>query len=510
MRFFAAAGLVMILAGVSAYYTIGELSLFSIANLLIGPAVLLVAVALEARRFRGFSGSRSRRMVLRWTGVCAAVLVAIIAANVLGASWRARLDLTESRQYTLSEQTLSLCAELEASPGSEPLELLLLKDALRADDVRLLIAAYEAGCPMRMRELDSADAPPGAKAIVEAYDTTVVACLGARCDYVGYPSEENITNALLRLLRQTAPKVYFTIGHGEADLASERDHGFSALTTALRNEGMELSAFVGVAHSEVPDDASLLVIARPERNLLEAEIEALDRYLARGGRLLVLIEPAAETNLIGLLERWGFGLPPAIVADRQSSPLLEEPQPVSLVVNAFAPNHPVTHKMSRRTMVVMAGVRPVLPERKPAPQDRMSGLAFSSRSAWAEPDVSAALSGGEIGPEGSPMSGFEIPLAAAGRYPRGDGVEARIVVVGDSDFASNRWLRALYNQDLVLNSVLWLAQDDERVAIRPKSWTPDTHPLPLETTLGYFYSLAFALPELLLLLGIHAWYRQQG
>ena len=84
------------------------------------------------------------------------------------------------------------------------------------------------------------------------------------------------------------------------------------------------------------------------------------------------------------------------------------------------------------------------------------------------------------------------------------------MVVGDSDFASNRWLRALYNQDLALNSVLWLAQDEERVAIRPKSWTPDTHPLPLETTLGYFYSLAFALPELLLLLGIHAWYRQQG
>ena len=509
MRFFSAAGLVMILAGMTAYYTLGKLSLFSTSNLLLGPAVLLLAAAIEARRFRGFSGSHSRRMVLRWVSICAVVIVAVVAANVFGTSWRARLDLTANRQYTLSEQTLSLCEALGASPAEERPELLLFEDALRADDVRLLVAAYEADCAVRARELDSADAPPAAQAIVESYDTTVVACLGARCDYVGYPSEENITNALLRMARRSSPKVYFTIGHGEADPASERDHGFSALMSALRNEGMELSAFVGATHAEVPGDASLLLVAAPDRNLLEAEIEALDRYLTGGGRLLVLIEPGVETNLIGLLERWGFDLPPAIVADRQSSPLLEEPQPVSLVVNAFAPGHTITRKMSRRTMVLMAGVRPVLPQRKPEPQDRMSGLAFSSRRAWAEPDVPGALSGREIGPEGSPMSGFEIPLASAGRYPRGDGAEARIVVMGDSDFASNRWLRSLYNLDLALNSVLWLAEDDERVAIRPKSWTPDTHPLPLETTLGYFYSLAFALPELLLLLGIYAWYRQQ-
>ena len=156
----------------------------------------------------------------------------------------------------------------------------------------------------------------------------------------------------------------------------------------------------------------------------------------------------------------------------------------------------------------MPGVRPVLPARKPEPQDRMSGLAYSSRRAWAEQDVAGALSGREIGPDGGPMSGQEIPLAAAGRYPRGD-AEARIVVVGDSDFASNHWLRALYNQDLALNALFWLADDEQRVTIRPKGWTPDTHPLPLETTLGYFYSLAFALPELLLLLGIYAWSRQQ-
>lgn len=510
MRFFAAAGLVMILTGLAAYYAIGELSVFSIANLVAGPLLLVAAAFVEGRRFRGFSGSRSRRVVLRWSGICALAVVIVIGVNALATGWTAALDLTVRRQYTLSDQTLTLCAELSKETGASQPELLLFEDALLADDVRLLISAYDAECPVATRELLVADAPPQAALILETYDTTVVACRADRCEYVGYPSEENITNSILRLIRTTPPVVYFTVGHGEADLASERDHGFTALTTALRDQGIDLRAFVSVAQEEVPEDAAVVIAAAPARNFVQSELDALDRYLARGGRLLVLQEPGAVTNLTELLSRWGFELPDAVAVDRQSSPLLEEPAPVSLVVNSFSSSHPITAKMGARTMLLMPSARPVLPVRKPEPQDRIGGLVFSSRRAWAESDVAGALAGRELAPDEGEMAGRELPLAAAGRYPRGPGAEARIVVIGDRDFASNRWLRALYNLDLITNALLWLAEDERWVAIRPKVWTPDTHPLPLETTLAYFYSLAFALPQALLLLGIYAWYRQRS
>lgn len=510
MRFFAAAGLVMILSGIAAFYALDRLSAFSAINLLAGPALLVVTAVVEARRFRGFTGSLSRRLALRWLGICAAVLALVIAANVLAGLWPGKLDLTVGRLYTLSDQTRTLCDRLAEELGGERLDLLLLEDALIAKDVRLLVDAYDADCPVNSREIGSAEAPPQAAAILEAYDTTVVACHGPRCEYVGYPSEGNITNALLRLVRSSEVRVSFSVGHGEGDLGSERDHGFSALTAALRDEGITLGAWVGPAQQEVPPDAGVLVFAAPARNLLQAELDALDRFLAGGGRLLVLLEPGEESNLTGLLERWGFALPPAIVVDRQTSPLLDAPRPVSLIVNQFGSRHPVTAKMSERTMVLMPSARPVLPARKPRPQDQLEGLLFSSPRAWAESDVAAALADRAIRPDPGETAGREIPLAAAGRYPRGKGAEARIVVIGDRDFASNRWLGALYNRDLVMNALLWLAEEEEQVAIRPKAWTPDTHPLPLETTLGYFYSLAFALPEILLLLGIHAWYRQQG
>ena len=83
------------------------------------------------------------------------------------------------------------------------------------------------------------------------------------------------------------------------------------------------------------------------------------------------------------------------------------------------------------------------------------------------------------------------------------------MVIGDRDFASNRLLGSLYNRDLLLNSVLWLVEDETHIAIRAKLWTPVQHPLTVQQTLAYFYFLAFALPEVLLLLGLRAWYRQR-
>ena len=513
MRFLAGAGFVMVLTGIAAYWSIGEGPLFSRANLFaatnvaVGAALLATAAVLAIRSFRGFSGGQSRRVVLRWGAILAGVLGLVLLANAASMGSGARLDLTVSRQYTLSDQTHTLCAQLGRDGGSARAELLLIEDALLAKDVRLLVAAYEAACPLDAREFNSAHAPPEAARLLQSYDTTVVACRADHCEYVGHPSEQNITNALLRLVHDEPPRVYFGVGHGEADLASERDHGFTALTTVLRNEGLELRAFMGPAEAEVPDDASLLVLAAPERNLLPHELEALDRYLARGGRLLALLEPGQSSNLIELLESWGFGLPDAIVADLQSSPLLDGAVPTALVVNRFARSHAVTRKMTSRTMVLLPGVRPVSAAHKPEPDDSMGALAYSSDRSWAERDVQGALSGRSIRPDGQERVGAELPLAAAGRFPRGE-AEARIVVIGDRDFASNRWIGSLYNADLILNSILWLAEDERRLAIRPKAWTPDSQPLPLETTLSYFYSLAFALPEILLLLGIHAWYRQ--
>lgn len=508
MRFMAAAGLVMLLSGLGSYYATSQLSAFSIANLIAGPVALIVTGIIQSRRIRGFSGVHSRRVVLRWTAVCTAVLIAVVISNVLASGWSQRIDLTVERSFTLSDQSLDLCAEFASGTQDQRPLLLLFEDAKLARDVRLLISAYESSCELDARELLRVEAPPEAQAVLSSFETTVVACWTGRCEPVGYPSEENISSALLRLVRSSSPTAYFLIGHGEANFASESDLGFSGFAASLRQEGIEIRVLIGPSVKEIPEDAELVVVANPERQLLQAELDALDRYLQRGGRMLVLLEPNSSSNIQELLERWGFGLPAGVIADRITSPLLESPRPVSLLVNRFSTSHPVTRKMSRRTLLLMPTARAVIPARKPEPQDRLTGLVFSSPGSWLESDVSGAYQGRELRRDADEIGGREIPIAAAGRYPRTGG-EARLVVLGDRDFASNRLVSSLYNRDLFMNAVLWLAEDEARIAIRPKLWTRDQDPLTLQQTVAYFYFMAFALPEILLLLGIRAWYQQK-
>ncbi len=506
MRFLAAAGLVTILAGLGAYYATDALSWFSILNLTAGPLLLAAAAVVAARRVRGFSGALSRGVLLRWAGVLSVLLGVVLYSNALARRSGAVLDLTLDRQYTLAPQTLALCEELELVGGSRP-ELLLFEVARLADDVRLLTQAYQRSCPVDVRALERREAPGVAVRTLLEFETTVVACHQGRCEPVGFPSEQNVTSALLRLVRLDAPIVYFLVGHGELDASSEKEFGASALVAALRDEGMLVRPWVGPATSEAPADAQLVIAAGPERNLLGGEISALRAYLLRGGRLLALLDPSHSTNLERLLGEFGFELPAGIVADRAASPLLPDPQPLNLLVSDFDRFHPITRSLDSRTMVALSGVRPLGTLRKPEPQDRMDALLYAGPTAWLESDVDEALAGRPVaGDPDEPVGG--AVLAAAGAFPRG-GRETRIVVIGDVDFARNRLIPSLYNIDLALNAVEWLLDDEQRIALRPKGWRVDDDPLTIQQTLGYFYSLAFALPEILLLLGLHAWWRQR-
>lgn len=521
MAFLPAAGLVMILVGVASYYatrSLHGLSAFSGANLGLGVLLVLAGAAAQIRTFRGFSGAASRRAALRALAILAVGFAAVIALNFQARHWTARVDLTSDRLYTLSDQSRQICGNLRGGAGA-PIELVFFEDALLAKDVRLLVDAYAGDCPeLQIRDASRREPPAGAREIYTSTATTVVACRGDVCDPVGYPSERNVTSAILRLASARAPRVYFLVGHGEVDLASQADAGYSGLASLLRDQGFDVQALVGPATGALPSDADVVIAAAPERDLLPEELAILDRYLEGGGRLLALSEPGLRSNLYSdLLFRFGFGLEDGVVVDEASSPLLKDASPLNLLIHLFAPYSPVTRTLSRRTMVLMPTARPVELARKPQPDDRLERVAFASGRAWIVRDVVAALAGhGLVRPDESPE--VEPSVVATGSYPRGEvdaatetaPREGRIVVIGDRDFASNHLLDALYNRDLLLNAVRWLASDEARLALTDKAWTPNQDPLTLQQTVAYFYFLAFALPEALLLLGIYAWWRQRA
>lgn len=509
MAMLAPAGGIMLVTGLAAYYITDRFTWFSGGNMAVGVALIALAAVLASRRVQGFAGTHSRRVLVRWLVAGAALLALVFGVNALARDWNRWIDLTSDGMYTLSDATTSLCAELAARPSPPEMRFYFFEDSLLARDTRLLVRAYDAHCePVRMEEVSQTEAPAQARAIVANYETTVVACVDDRCDAVGYPSEDNLTDALLRMTRDDPVRVYFLQGHGGADLRSDADSGFQFLASTLVNQGIDVRAYVGPGVEAVPADADIVIVPAPERDLLDLEIRALQDFLARGGRLLAMLEPGADSNLNGLLENWGFGLPDGILADRRGSPLLRESRPISLLVGLYAPYHPITRKMSGSTLVLAPGARPVFAARKPQPEDDLEAIAYASARAWLESDIAAALADRAIYRDPDEPTGQEIPIAAAGRYPRGK-AEARIVVLGDRDLATNRLVATLYSRDLVLNAIRWLAERESEISIAPKYWTPHQDPLTIQQTVAYFYFMAFALPEILLLLGLRAWVRQR-
>jgi ABC-type uncharacterized transport system involved in gliding motility auxiliary subunit len=144
------------------------------------------------------------------------------------------------------------------------------------------------------------------------------------------------------------------------------------------------------------------------------------------------------------------------------------------------------------------------------PEDRLSGVVFASGRSWIAHDPSAATR--STPPDRPPDATDDYhPLVVAGSYPRGER-EARIVAFGDSELASNHYLRTLYDLDLVLNAVHWATEQEPAITLRPKATVSGRLqlPLPIQDTFSMFQGIGLVLPELLLLAGAWAWARQRS
>jgi hypothetical protein len=146
---------------------------------------------------------------------------------------------------------------------------------------------------------------------------------------------------------------------------------------------------------------------------------------------------------------------------------------------AYHETHPLARGLTPERMTFFAGARP-LALHNTGSGDSVRRVVLASPRSWVTQDLAVLSRRGAALAPGSATQDYHT-IAAAGRYPRAQG-ETRIVVIGDSDFASNRHLRSLYNLDLVLNAVHWAVERESEITLRPKLSTPKQFPLPIQNT----------------------------
>ena len=506
MRELAWLGVVALLASVGSYYTSSKFGFFGWANAVGGAAALVAALVLWLRRARGLGSPAARRMLM--PSVFGVVAALALAYGLERAADRANLvwDWTADGRYTLAPATREALATLPA-----PLIATLYVDRgdNRARSTRLLLQTLaEAGAGrVTVRERSLEESPEDVARYQIESSNTVVLAMGERAETVVRPTEGAIFEGLRHLRADHEQVLYVARGEGEGDLQRGDDAGFTGLAAALETEGFTVRELVTAAMTEVPADAALVLLVAPHRPPRAEAIAALQSWLERGGRLVALLEPGVDSGVEALLERWGFGLPDGVIVDPASGPVEGDAPGVNPIVFQYA-THPATRGLDGTRMTFFRRTRPVLAERKPEPDDELRAVAFASRRSWLAPNAAAVQRG--AAPE-QPAERREDywPVLTVGAYPRPDG-ETRIAVFGDADFASNRYLRALYNLDLLMNTIQWTAQRESEITLRPKSLTPDQYPLTPQQSLEMLYGVGLLIPELCVAAAAWTWVRRRS
>lgn len=482
-----------------------------------------------AGQWRDIRASFARRQTRYGTLAGASVLVVLgilVAVNYLSAKQNKRWDLTSNQQFSLSEQTIQLLQKLDA-----PVRFLVFAREVDFDPFRARLTEYEYHSDRVDVEYIDADKQPmrARQYEIQSYGTVVVEYKDRR-ERVNSDTEQDLTNALIKVLTGEEKKVYFVEGHGEKSHASSERDGYSTIAAALGRDNFSVESLVLAQHKEVPADASVVVVAGPTTDLLPGEADMLRRYLAKGGHVMFLLDPpaagGADTPVIeALLKEWAIETGDNIVVDASGMGQLLGTD-ASVPVAASYPAHPITERFKVLTAYPLA--RSVVPVTGGANGRYPRTIIETSPRSWAETNIRQLTGNGEVelnedqGDRPGPVSIAAAVAAPATEVPppAGDAAkaaqdeeprkpESRLAVIGDSDFVANYAIGIQGNRDLFLNTVNWLAQQENLIAIRPKE--PDDRRITLTADQQWWVQILSLLlvPAAVLGAGIYTWSRRR-
>jgi ABC-type uncharacterized transport system involved in gliding motility auxiliary subunit len=438
----------------------------------------------------------------------AVVLVIGVIGVVEALSYRhnTRVDLTENRRHSLSSQTIQTLQGLKANVSAVAFYRSDQPGKRVIEDLFKQYARY-AGDKFTWKVVDPDKDPALARALgVESYGTTVLEAKGRTEKVQDADQEEKLTNGLVKVLRETKRVVYVMQGHGEADLSNTDRPGFSEAKSALEKANYEVKPLALARQGKLPDDAAVLIVAGPRTELFGPEIEAIDAYLGRGGKLLAMINPpfperSQPEAFRKLLARWGLELDDDLVIELNPIGQVFGIGPQVPIVQQYEP-HAITRDMAGITTLFPLS-RSIAAAKTPPAGITVQPLARTTADSWGETDRQALEQGQAKADPQDPKG--PLTLAAVATKDK-----ARVVLYGTANIAANQFLNVQGNRDFFLNTVSWLAEEEDQIAIRPRDTRQTPVFLNAQQAQAAFWLPVVALPSLAVAGGIVAVVRRRS
>jgi len=511
------AGLVLFVMGLVSYALTGVFDLWTAVHVAGGGALLIASIVLnlaDVRQRVAAKGTRQRAQALSGTVVFAAILVAV---NILAARYPKTWDATESKVYTLGERTRAVLRGLSA-----PVEIAAFVppgDRSRPE-LEDILRRYAALSPkLSWRFVDAEKEPQAA----DKFGVTRAGVVAALCgkekaqtsgDAAGAFGEGELTSLILKVARPGSKIVYTITGHGEPEPTDmETPAGFGLFAQTLAEDNITLKPLLLATQTGIPEDAAAVVLAGPVKPLIPHEIDALRAYLARGGRVLLLLNPGQDAGLAPLLTDYRLGVDDDMIVDQEEIAFLGARLGVDPIIDDFPP-HPITKGFKQRIILSQArsvhiGTEGGLPGVVAQP------LARTHETAWGETGWRAMLSSGRVEKNDDDKAG-PLLVASTATAPiagKGDDAEhreARVALFGDADWAANGNLQAFFNRELLLNTMHWVTGSEDLIVGPAKRLRASRLDMTVADERNLFRFGVLLLPEALLIAGLAAWVRRKS
>lgn len=452
-------GLASLLAGLLIMLLVPEIPIAAWSIMGIGIILLGSALVLDFRRVRGAISGRRGRFGAGTTVMISIFLGVIILLNGISINNFKLIDTTALGQFTLTQQTQDVLKAV-----TKPVKALCFfvpeKDIYvvtpYASD---LLAAYQQFTDsLSIEYIDPDLHPDRARPYnIKEYQTVVFESEGKTRlvpqSEIIVGAEHAFTSAILEVTGQAQKKVYFLTGHGEANIYST----YSAARYGLQDDLYLVDTLNLITNSTMPTDCAVLVIASPRSPLTPMEVEVIDRYIKSGGQALILVDPGYPDSIAQLASPWGLNLSDGTVIDTVSSVAPYKDMPL-MIGEVFGMN----------IISYFPGAIGFIPQEEiPAGVD-MVVLGYTSWDSWLEKDFDPTKE--PVYDEGIDVKG-PLAIGVILEAPPADGGQSsdkivRLIIIGDSDFASDNHYREANNSDLFLNCVNWLAEETELISIR--------------------------------------------
>jgi ABC-type uncharacterized transport system involved in gliding motility auxiliary subunit len=518
-----AAGLLLMVGGILTILIMDTTNWWNLSIVILGLIVLGMFVTANLAEVKEVGKRRTTVARANLAVVAITILIIVGGLNYIVSRHPIRFDLTSNKFYSLADQTLDALQQLKQDVTVTFCTTSKQQDPSIGSQIQRAQALLEEyskhSTKFHLKVVDMDRNPTEAKRLgIHEYNTVVFESGDNRKDvlqrdyltmsFTGrsrsykFQGEEAFTAALLKMSDTTHLTFYFTLGHGERELNNPQIDGLNLFNDMLEKQNYTDKTLDISQTGKIPDDAAAVAVIGPTRPFQPAEVDALEKYLQEGGKLVLCLDPTIKTGLDPLLKEYGVKLGNDLVVDSVQHNFMDSREVIPNYLN-----HPIVEKLA---------------------SDHINTLMPSSRSVQkADPTLKGVTQtvfmqtsgtgyGVTDGKNHSYRKGLDtappVPLAIACEWVPADAPtkKTRLVVFGTSSFLANHYVAAGGDLDVGLNTFNWVSEQENKISIHPKE--EDNRMLQFTNVTAHFimYLTIFILPLIVLVTGTLVWYRRRS